>query len=268
MALNEAEADTTRPSIIVVRTTIGYGSPKKQGTSEAHGSPLGPDEVAAAKKTLGFDPAKSFYIPPEAGAHLRSAVERGAAAQAEWDGRFARYATAFPDLAAEWTRTRRKLPAGWDEGPRVHGERRAATRQAGQALNAIAARVPERSARRRPSRPAPSARRRSTARVAQAATFTMGCASTPKIANGITYHGGLRTFTATFFASRTTGVQRCAGGAEQLPVTFVWTHDSIALRRCEYARLPSTRCRCARCRPRCASRRRERDRGSLALRDR
>lgn len=238
-AIAAAEADTARPSIIVVRTTIGYGSPKKQGTSEAHGSPLGPDEVAAAKTTLGFDPAKSFYVPPEAGAHLRSAVERGAERQAEWDARFARYAEAHPDLAAEWRRVvAGELPNGWDAALPAFGEKDAqATRQAsGKVLNAIAARMPELL-----GGDADLSVSTSTALKDQGSfdgqtgagrnihygvrEHAMGA-----IANGIAYHGGLRSFVATFFCF--SDYMRPAvrlAALNELPVTFVWTHDSIAL---------------------------------------
>ncbi len=238
-AITEAEADTTRPSIIVVNTTIGYGAPKKQGTSEAHGSPLGPEEVAAAKKALGFDPAKFFYVPPEAGAHLRSAVDRGAAEEAEWNGRFEAYAKAHPDLAAEWRRVQAgELPTGWDAGLPVFGEKDAqATRQsAGKALNAIAAHMPE--------------------LVGGDAELSVSTSTTIKdggsfdaatgagrnihygvrehamgaIANGIAYHGGVRSFVATFFCF--SDYMRPAvrlAALNELPVIFVWTHDSIAL---------------------------------------
>lgn len=238
-AIAAAEADTARPSIIVVRTTIGYGSPKKQGTSEAHGSPLGPDEVAAAKKALGFDPAKSFDVPNEAGTHLRSAVERGAQQQAEWDARFARYAEAHPELAAEWRRVvAGELPAGWDDTLPAFGEKDAqATRQAsGKALNAIAARMPELL-----GGDADLSVSTSTALKDQGSfdgqtgagrnihygvrEHAMGA-----IANGIAYHGGLRSFVATFFCF--SDYMRPAvrlAALNELPVTFVWTHDSIAL---------------------------------------
>src|SRR6266481_215679 len=79
-AIAQAEADGTRPSMIIVRTTIGYGSPHKQGTSEAHGSPLGADEVKLTKQALGFDPERSFVVPDDALAHFREAVVRGAEA--------------------------------------------------------------------------------------------------------------------------------------------------------------------------------------------
>src|SRR3954447_23744409 len=87
-ALAAARAETSRPSIILVRTTIGYGSPNKANTHQAHGSPLRPEEVKLSKKALGFDPDKFFYIPDEALAHFRTAVDRGAKSQTEWLNRF------------------------------------------------------------------------------------------------------------------------------------------------------------------------------------
>ena len=86
----------------LVRTTIGFGSPNKANTSEAHGSPLGPDEVKLTKKALGFDPDQSFVVPADADKHLQSAVDRGAKAEAEWQKRFEAWAAANPELAAEW----------------------------------------------------------------------------------------------------------------------------------------------------------------------
>ncbi len=112
-AIVEARRETAKPSLIIVHTTIGYGSPAKQGTSDAHGSPLGPKEVAATKTALGFDPAKSFDVPADAGAHLLNARERGAAAHRAWTQRFAVWAKQFPELAEEWRRTQaRELPRG------------------------------------------------------------------------------------------------------------------------------------------------------------
>ncbi len=238
-AISEAERDTTRPSMIVVQTTIGFGSPKKQGTSEAHGSPLGPDEVAAAKRTLGFDPAKFFYIPPDAGAHLRSAVDRGAAAESEWTTRFNAYASAHPDLAAEWRRIQAgELPSGWDAGLPSFGEKDAqATRQAsGKALNAIAARMPELLGGDADLSVSTSTALKDggsfdgVTGAGRNIHFGVREHAMGAIANGITYHGGLRTYVATFFCF--SDYMRPAvrlAALNELPVVFVWTHDSIAL---------------------------------------
>ena len=238
-ALKEAEADTGRPSIIIVQTTIGYGSPKKQGTAEAHGSPLGPEEVAATKRALGFSPEKSFFVPPEAGAHLRSAVERGAAQQAAWDERFDRYATASPDLAAEWRRVQAgELPSGWDTGLPVFTEKDAqATRQAsGKALNAIAARVPELLGGDADLSVSTSTALKDggsfdgQSGAGRNIHFGVREHAMGAIANGMTYHGGVRAFVATFFCF--SDYMRPAvrlAALNKLPVAFVWTHDSIAL---------------------------------------
>ncbi|HEX6365168.1 MAG TPA: transketolase [Agromyces sp.] len=113
----EAKADTSRPTLVVTRTHIGYGSPKKQDTASAHGEPLGADEVVATKKALGWSrPDESFYVPEEALANWRKARERGAAAHAEWTKRYAAYRAAFAADAAELDRRLAgKLPDGWDK---------------------------------------------------------------------------------------------------------------------------------------------------------
>src|SRR5215217_3770814 len=100
-ALNESRSETAKPSLIVVKTTIGFGSPNKAGTFEVHGSPLGPDEVKATKKALGWPLEEPFAVPDEAVAELRKAVDRGRALQAEWENRKQSYAAAFPDLHAQ-----------------------------------------------------------------------------------------------------------------------------------------------------------------------
>src|SRR5262245_43438025 len=144
-ALREATAQTDRPALIRVRTTIGYGSPHKAGTNKAHGSPLGVEEVALTKKALGWEWTEPFYQPPEALKHFRTAVERGIQHQGEWERRFAAWAVAYPELAEEW-RTARKggLPSGWEAGlPSWKAGESLATRVAGaKALNAIAEHVP------------------------------------------------------------------------------------------------------------------------------
>jgi transketolase len=145
-ALEEARAQTDKPTFIAVRTIIGYGSPKKQGTSGAHGEPLGKDEVAAAKANLGWPTDTDFLIPGEALEHFRAAVEDGQMAEAEWNARFDAYAQAFPDLAKLWDQAQTgTLPAGWDADltPYPAGSAALATRDAGGvALNAIAKHFP------------------------------------------------------------------------------------------------------------------------------
>jgi transketolase len=146
-ALRVAQDTVERPSLIAVRTILGFGAPHKQGTYQAHGSPLGSDEARAAKQNLGWPLEPAFLIPDEVRAHLRSAVERGAALERDWRGRLAAYATAFPELGAELTRRLAgDLPPGWDANLPVFAAdaKGLATRKASEAtLQALAGSVPE-----------------------------------------------------------------------------------------------------------------------------
>ena len=145
-ALRAARDEAARPSLILVRTHLGYGSPHKQDTFEAHGSPLGVEEVRATKENLGWPPQPAFYIPEQARAHFRLAVERGARAEAEWHARFAVYAKAFPEPARELQHAMRgEFPSGWDADIPVFpaDAKGIATRVAGgKVMNAIASRLP------------------------------------------------------------------------------------------------------------------------------
>ncbi len=145
-ALQTARAETTRPSLILVRTHIGYGSPHKHDSFEAHGSPLGVDEVRLSKQNLGWPTDPPFLIPEPALAHFRAAVDRGARDEAAWDQRMAAYAQAFPDLAVELQRSLRgELPPGWDADiPLFPADAKGmATRVAsGKVMTAIAPRLP------------------------------------------------------------------------------------------------------------------------------
>lgn len=252
-ALRSARAETERPSLIVVHTHLGYGAPHKQGTFAAHGSPLGPDEVRAAKENLGWPADSQFYVPDQVLEHFREAVERGQRAEAEWKATWQRYALEFSDLAAELQRSMRgELPAGWDaELPRFPASKPMATRVAvGKAIRATAARLPALmggSADLDPS------------------TYTtldgMGDFESPRtpiepqgtaggpwnysgrnlhfgvrehamgaILNGLAAHGGILPFGATFFAfsDYMRPTVRLAALME-LHVIYVFTHDSIGL---------------------------------------
>jgi len=114
-AIEAAKADVTRPSLIKVRTVIGYGSPKA-GTKGVHGEALGPEATKATKRNLGFPEDKMFYVPEEAGKNWLQIKERGKRAQAEWEAKYADYKKAYPELAAEYDRTTSmKLAAGWEK---------------------------------------------------------------------------------------------------------------------------------------------------------
>jgi len=146
VALRAARAETARPSLILVRTHIGYGSPNKHDSFEAHGSPLGAEEVRLTKQALGWPAEPAFLIPEPALEHFREALTRGAREEGAWNERMAAYAKAFPDLARELQhRVRGELPPGWDEQVPVFpaDAKGIATRVAsGKVMNAIAPRLP------------------------------------------------------------------------------------------------------------------------------
>ncbi len=145
-ALQAAEGEKGRPSLIIVRTHIGYGSPHKQDSYQAHGSPLGEEEVKLTKQNLGWPVEPAFYIPPQALAHFRKAIERGAQLEEEWESRLQAYQRTYPRLAAEWDRyVRGEIPEGWQSKIPTFkpSDGSLATRQAsGQVLNAIASSLP------------------------------------------------------------------------------------------------------------------------------
>ncbi|MEW6074469.1 MAG: transketolase [Planctomycetota bacterium] len=238
-ALAEARAEEARPSLIVVRTTIGYGSPGKAGTAASHGAPLGAAEAVRTKAELGWEHERPFHVPNEVRAHCRSAGARGARARAEWEARLARWAAAHPALDAE----RRlaaggTLPRGWDEElPAFAAGAKLATREAGgKVLNALAERLPwilggdaDLSGS---TKTAIAGASDFDGRTGQGRNVHFGVRehAMGAIANGLAYHGGVRPYTATFFvfADYMRPAIRLAA-MNHLPVVFVFTHDSIAV---------------------------------------
>jgi transketolase len=144
-AIEAAKAETGKPSLIAVRTVIGYGSPRA-GTNKVHGEAMGPADTAATKKYFGFPEDKSFYVPEDALANWRKAVDRGKALEAEWNKRFDAYAAEYPDLAEQFKRTQKNVRKnGWEKAlPSFPAGKPVATRNAGNlVMNAIADAVPE-----------------------------------------------------------------------------------------------------------------------------
>jgi transketolase len=238
-ALNRARLEQSRPTIILVRTTLGFGSPNKAGTSEAHGSPLGKEEVALTKKALGWEWEEPFFVPPEALDNLRTAVRRGADLQSDWERRLAAYEKSFPELAAEWRRRGRgDLPEVWDADLPVFqaGEKEATRTAAGKVENAIAAKLPELfggDADLGVSTNTPLKERGNfdgQAGSGRNLHFGVREHAMAGIANGMAYHGGVRPFVATFFCfSDYMRPSVRLAALNELPVIFVWTHDSIGL---------------------------------------
>ena len=238
-ALERAKLEQSRPTMIIVRTTLGYGSPNKAGTSEAHGSPLGKEEVVRTKKALGWEWEEPFFVPPEALEQFRAAIDRGREAQSDWEGRFAAYEKKFPDLASEWRRRQKgELPDGWDAHLPVFatGEKEATRTAAGKVENAIAAKMPELLggdgdlgvSTNTPLKEGGNF----DGQTGAGRNFHFGVRehAMAGIANGMAYHGGVRPFVATFFCfSDYMRPSVRLAALNELPVVFVWTHDSIGL---------------------------------------
>ena len=253
-ATDAALAVADRPSLVIVRTEIGYGSPK-QGTFGVHGSPLDAAQVIETKKKLGYPSEEPFFIPEEALRHLRSAVERGQSAEAAWLKRFEAYRNAHPHLAAEFERVMAgELPKGWDADIPTFttADKPLATRSAGgKVINAIAARVPELiggSADLNPSTDTAlkgagdfqSPTRQVSDRQGAVGGewgysgrnlhFGVREHAMAAISSGIALHGGLIPFSATFFtfADYMRPSIRLAS-IMKLHSIFVFTHDSIGV---------------------------------------
>jgi len=238
-AIEAARAETTRPSLIEVKTVIGYGSPNKGGKAAAHGAPLGPDEVKRVKEFYGWPQEPAFYIPDEVRAHFAEVKERGQALEAEWNARLAAYEAAYPELAAELKRVMAgELPADWDADlPSYKPGDQLATRAAsGQTLNAVAKRMPEliggsadlASSNQTTLKGYPVfsaddyAGRNIWFGVRE---FAMAAAL-----NGMALHGGLKVYGGTFlvFSDYLRPAIRLSALMKQ-PVVYVLTHDSIAV---------------------------------------
>jgi transketolase len=238
-ALAEARAETARPSLIAVSTIIGYGSPKLAGTSKVHGSVLGDEEAEATKRALAID-WPTFTVPDDVLAHYREALARGAAARVAWEARLEAYAQAHPELASEFARVMRgDLPGGvFDDLPQWStGDKAVATRVASGALiNALAPRMPEliggsadlAGSNNTDIKGAASlASNDHSGRIIHFGVREHAMAAT---ANGLSLHGGVRPFVATFliFSDYLRPSLRLSALMEQ-PIVYVFTHDSVGL---------------------------------------
>ncbi len=239
-ALEAARAETARPSFIGLRTTIAWPAPTAQNTGKAHGSALGGEEVAATKRILGFDPDTDFFVAPEVLSHAREVGDRAKALRADWDERYAAWRTAEPKRAALLDRlVARELPEGWEEAlpefePSSKGQ---ATRaSSGDVLSALGPVLPELFG--------------GSADLAGSNNTTIDGSTSflPDVAdgrqihfgirehamgsamNGMVLHGKLRPYGGTFlvFSDYMRPAVRLAA-LMGLPVTYVWTHDSIGL---------------------------------------
>ena len=238
-AITQAKRVTDRPSLIIVRTHIAWGSPHKQDTAEAHGAPLGVDEVKATKQNLGWPSLEPFYVPEEALEHWRRAKDRGARLESDWQKRWDGYRSAHPDLATELERRLAgQLPAGWDAALPVFGPKDAqATRAAsGKVLNAIAAKVPELIGGSGDLTGSNNTEIKgggvfsAAARTGRNFHFGVREHGMGAALNGITLHGGFIPFGGTFliFSDYMRPSIRLAALTPLKPI-YVFTHDSIGL---------------------------------------
>jgi transketolase len=241
-AIRMAQAETGRPSLIICRTIIGYGSPNKAGTAGVHGEPLGPEEARLAKETLGWPYQEPFTIAPEALAHFRKAGERGRHYQEEWQARLAAYRRDYPAEAAQLEEDLRgELPEGWDLGLSElfkPGDKPVATREAGgRVMNAIVNRVHAFAGGSADLAPST----KTLLKDHNSYGFEEYCGShnfhfgvrehaMGAIANGMALHGGIIPYTATFliFSDYMRPAIRLGALMEQR-VVYIFTHDSIGL---------------------------------------
>ncbi|MEW2358710.1 transketolase [Spirillospora sp. NPDC029432] len=247
-AFEAAKAETERPSFIALRTIIGWPAPNKKNTGKIHGSALGADEVAATKKVLGLDPAKSFDVADDVLAHAREVADRGRALHAEWDKSYRAWREANAERAAEFDRiSARRLPDGWAGAvPDFEAGKDIATRAAsGQVLGALAGVLPElwggsadlAESNNTTMKGEPSfipeefqTKEFPGHRYGRTLHFGVREHAMGAICNGIALHGGTRPYGGTFlvFSDYMRPAVRLAA-LMKLPVTFVWTHDSIGL---------------------------------------
>ncbi|TDD41925.1 transketolase [Saccharopolyspora elongata] len=248
-AIESAKAETSRPTLIVLRTVIGFPAPTKMNTGKAHGAALGADEVAGVKQALGFDPEQSFQVDDEVLTHAREVVARGKAARAEWQVAFDKWASANPERKALLDRlSTRELPAGWQEKLptwEADGKGVATRKASGEVLNALADVLPELWGGSADLAESNNTTMKGAASFGPESISTSTWNANPygrtlhfgirehamgAILNGIALHGGTRPYGGTFlvFSDYMRPAVRLAA-LMKTPVIFVWTHDSIGL---------------------------------------
>ena len=244
-AMEEAVATTSKPTLIRLKTVIAWPAPKARNTAKSHGSALGADEVAATKKELGL-PAEDFYYPAEIASHVGKVAVRGKELRADWNKGFEKWTNSLPEKASLLTRlVAGQLPSNWDSGlPNFSPDKEVATRKAsGDAINAIARALPEMfgvSSDLAESNnttideggsflPASSPMKDANP-YGRVIHFGIREHAMGSILNGMALHGLVRPFGGTFlvFSDYMRGAVRLSA-LMNLPVTYVWTHDSIGL---------------------------------------
>jgi transketolase len=238
-AIAQAKTEQNKPSLIQVRTHIGYGSPHKQDTPGAHGEPLGEEELRLVKERFGFPVDKMFFVPSEVATHFKKSHERGARLEGQWKEVYKKYTEDFTEEANHWLQSLQgELPAAWEkEVPRFSGEEKMATRQAsGKTLNALAAKLPFLVGGAADLAPSTATHLKGfcdfSADQYGCPNFHFGVRehAMGAILNGMALSKQLRPYGATFlvFSDYMKPAVRLSA-VMNLPVTFVFTHDSIGL---------------------------------------
>jgi len=238
-ALQEAKAETEKPSLIVMRTHIAYGSPNKQDTAGAHGAPLGEDEIRLTKENLGWPATEKFFVPDKALKVFRKSVDKGKKAEAAWQKKYLTYAKKQPELAKQWEDGITGKPSQrWDAGiPNFKGAKPIATRAAsGQVLNAIADKLPTLIGGSADLAPSNNTLLKASFDFQKGAyegrniRFGVREHAMGGILNGMALHKGVQPYGGTFlvFADYCRPAIRLAA-LMKLPVIYVFTHDSVAV---------------------------------------
>ncbi len=238
-SLEKAQSESSRPSIIKLRTHIAYGSPNMQDTAKAHGAPLGDDEIRLIKEKFGWDPGKKFHVPAEVKAHMSKVLDKGKEAEAIWNKMFDSYADKYPELAEQFQDAAAgKLPVNLDEVmPKFKAGESMATRKAsGMTLAAVMPKLPMMmggSADLTPSNNTswPDAKDfQKDAPDGRYLRFGIREHAMGSILNGISVSGLMRAYGGTFlvFSDYMRGAVRVASIAKY-PSIFIWTHDSIGV---------------------------------------
>lgn len=239
-AIEEAKADTTRPSMITIKTQIGYGCPAKQGTASAHGEPLGEDNVKALKENLGFPADKDFYVPEEVYENYRQIASEKARAEEEWNKLFADYCAKFPDMKALWDKYHDTHAADAlidDDAFWAYEDQPEATRNlSGVMINRIKDLLPNFIGGSADLAPSNKTNMKDAGDFSKEnyngrnLHFGVREIAMAAIGNGLALHGGLKPYIATFFvfSDYTKPMARLAS-IMGLPLTYVFTHDSIGV---------------------------------------
>jgi transketolase len=238
-ALKEARAEKAKPTLIVLRTNIAYGSPNKQDTHGAHGAPLGDDEIRLTKENLGWPRDKKFYVPKEVRKAFAKFADKGRKAETAWNKRFKAYAGKYPELAKNWqTAIAGTLPRQWDAGiPTFRDGKAIATRSAsGQVINALAENLPTLIGGSADLAPSNNTIIKSSfdfqkeSYAGRNIRFGVREHAMGAVLSGMALHKGVRPYGGTFlvFADYCRPAIRLAALMQQ-PVTYVFTHDSVAV---------------------------------------